>query len=80
MDYPVPLLTLESGEKLMEPCGWIGVPMGTESEAVLVDISERAREHTNTSKVGSTHHFAECPKQAPQLLRIHLGLRQQREL
>lgn len=76
----MPLLTLEPAEKVIEPCDWIGAFMRTESEVVLVNISEEAREHTNTSKVGPTHNLAEYPKQAPQLLRVHLGFRQQREL
>lgn len=65
-DYPVPLLTLDSAEKLMEPCDWIGAPMRTEIEVVLVDISEGGMEHTNTTKVGPTHHLSEHSKQALQ--------------
>lgn len=80
LDYPVPLLTLESAEKLMEPCGWIGAPMRTESEAVLVDISRGAREHTTAARVGPTHNLTEHSQQAPQLLRVLLGFRQQRGL
>lgn len=54
--------------------------MRTESKAVFVDSSEGDREHNNTSKVGSKQHLAARPKQALQLLGVHIVFRQQRQL
>lgn len=79
LGYPVHS-TLESTGKLMDSCGSIAAPMGAEREAVLVNICEGDRDHTNASKVGPRQSLAENPKQALQLLRVHLGFRQQRGL